>query len=165
VGRSLDADLGEVCDAELVIGWALCGALGPIPATGATVHRRWNDHPGRRCGIFFDAVAPREGGARGGGVGETPTGVGGGDAAMVGQASGAAGGALPPPRRSRKRTGQTLAVAHSLAAVVPVVDLASNDDEDVKPVVKKEGGGGGNSSGGRRYGGGGLYGRDGSICY
>jgi hypothetical protein len=47
--------------------------------------------------------------------------------------------------------GQTLAVAHSLAATKPG-DLSSDDDEDVKPLVKKGRGGGSRSSG--RYGGG-----------
>jgi hypothetical protein len=42
-------------------------------------------------------------------------------------------------------SGQTLAVAHSLAAAGKVVDLASDDDEDVKPVVKKDNGGGDSS--------------------
>jgi hypothetical protein len=74
-------------------------------------------------------------------------------------------------------SGQTLAVAHSLAVVggapkaagaeQPMVDLASDDDEDVKPVVKKEGGGGGSSSngGGRRGGGCRHYDDGGGIGY
>jgi uncharacterized membrane protein YgcG len=54
-------------------------------------------------------------------------------------------------------SGQTLAVAHLLAAAKLVVDLASDEDEDVKTMVKKEGGGGSSSIiiGGGRYGGGG----------
>jgi hypothetical protein len=65
--------------------------------------------------------------------------------------------------------GQTLAVAHLLAAAKPVVDLISDDDKDVKPVVKKEGGGDDSSSGryggGRRGGGGGRYGGGDGIRY
>jgi hypothetical protein len=44
VGRSLHADPGEVCNAELGVEQALCGTLGPVPATGAPVLRRRNRH-------------------------------------------------------------------------------------------------------------------------
>jgi hypothetical protein len=50
------------------------------------------------------------------------------------------------PNDPEDALGHTLAVAHSLAAAKPVVNLGSDDDEDVKRVVKKEGSGGGNNS-------------------
>jgi hypothetical protein len=67
-------------------------------------------------------------------------------------------------------SGQTLAVAHSLAEAggaaggapggQPVFDVSDDSDEDVKPEVKMDDLGAGNSSGGRRYG----SGRRGVAC-
>jgi hypothetical protein len=53
--RSFGADPGEV--EELMVGWAFCGTLRAVPATGATTFR--DRHPGRREIVFGAAPARR----------------------------------------------------------------------------------------------------------